>query len=68
MALRAVILAAGRGSRLHPYTENRPKCLMELGGMTLMERQLRALRGAGITDIVVVTGYRAEMLAPPGTL
>ncbi len=65
--MRAIILAAGRGSRLHPYTENYPKCLAELGGMTLIERQAATLASAGIDDIVLVTGYRGDMLEVPGT-
>jgi len=65
--MTAVILAAGRGSRLHPYTENTPKCLTELGGETLIGRQLRTLRAAGIDDIVIVTGFEAAQLALPGT-
>ena len=50
--MTVVILAAGRGSRLQPYTEDRPKCLAEFGGMTLIGRQLAVLRDAGIDDIV----------------
>jgi choline kinase len=65
--VRAVILSAGRGSRIHPYTENRPKCLTELGGMTLIGRQIATLRAAGVGDIVIAAGYRAEMLDLPGT-
>lgn len=65
--MRAVILAAGRGRRLHAYSERAPKCLAELGGMTLIGRQLANLRGAGITDIVIATGYRGDMLELPGT-
>ena len=65
--MRAFILAAGRGSRLGHYGEDRPKCLVELGGISLIERQLATLRSLGIEDIVLVTGYRAEMLALPGT-
>lgn len=65
--MKAVILAAGRGSRLHPYTADCPKCLTELGGQSLIARQLSVLRGAGIDDITIVTGYQAEMLALPGT-
>lgn len=65
--MKAIILAAGRGSRLGSLTDDRPKCLAELGGMTLIGRQLRTLGDAGITDIVIVTGYRSEMLALPGT-
>lgn len=59
---RCIILAAGRGSRLHPYTADCPKCLTELGGTSLIERQLATLRSCGINDIVIVTGYRADML------
>ena len=66
-AMRAVILAAGRGSRLHPYTENCPKCLTELGGMALIERQLATLQDAGLTDIVIVSGYLGDLLELPGT-
>jgi L-glutamine-phosphate cytidylyltransferase len=65
--MRAIILAAGRGSRLHPYTANCPKCLTELGGQSLIARQLATLRGAGVDDIVIATGYRREMLALPET-
>ena len=65
--MKAIILAAGRGSRLHPYTENCPKCLTDLGGMTLIDRQIKTLQNASISDIVIVTGYLSEMLALPGT-
>ncbi len=65
--MKVFILAAGRGSRLQPYTEDCPKCLTELGGMTLIERQLATLRGAGISDIHIISGYRAERLQLPGT-
>ena len=65
--MRAIILAAGRGSRLHPYTENCPKCLTDLGGMTMIGRQIATLRDAGVQDIVIVTGYRGDMLALTGT-
>jgi choline kinase len=65
--MRALILAAGRGSRLHPYPADCPKCLTELGGRSLLSRQIEALRGAGADDIVIATGYRAEALALPGT-
>ena len=65
--MKAIILAAGRGSRLHPYTEQCPKCLTELGGRTLIERQIDTLGAAGVTDIVIVTGYLGDMLALDGT-
>ncbi len=65
--MRAIILAAGRGTRLHPHTENTPKCLTELGGMTLIGRQVATLRSGGVDDIVIAAGYKAEMLELPGT-
>ena len=64
--MRALILAAGRGSRMQHLSDERPKCLVELAGRPLLERQVAALRGAGIGEIGVVRGYRAEMLAFPG--
>jgi choline kinase len=47
-------------------TDERPKCLVELRGKTLLEWQLQSLRAAGISDIAVVTGYRRELLAAHG--
>lgn len=58
--MRAVILAAGRGNRLRAVTGDRPKCLARVGNRTLLERQIRALRGCGIDSIVVVAGHRAD--------
>lgn len=60
---RAIILAAGRGSRMKEMTAARPKCLTMLHGKPLLEYQIAALKGAGITDIAVVTGYMKEALA-----
>jgi len=58
--MTGVILAAGRGSRLNGTAGDAPKCLVRLGGITLLERQIRTLRRAGIDDIVVVVGCQAE--------
>jgi choline kinase len=60
--MRAVILAAGLGSRLLPHTETRPKCLLKVGGRTILEYQLAALRQCGITDVVLVVGYQREKI------
>jgi choline kinase len=60
--VRAIILCAGRGERLRPLTDNRPKCLLEVGGRTILDRCLSALKSAGLADILIVTGYRAEMV------
>lgn len=64
--MKAIILAAGRGSRMGHITEKKPKCLVEFRGLSLLERQLNALHSAGITEIGVVTGYKPEMLSERG--
>jgi choline kinase len=58
--MRGIILAAGRGSRLNGTAKERPKCLVELGGLTLVKRQIRVLEQAGIDDITVVVGCHAD--------
>jgi len=59
---RAVVLAAGRGSRLHALTGNAPKCLTEIGGEPILERTLNALASQGVTEAVVVIGYMGAMV------
>nr|WP_281721877.1 phosphocholine cytidylyltransferase family protein [Nitrosomonas nitrosa] len=61
--MKAIILAAGRGSRMKNLTDDRPKCLVKLHGKPLLEWQLAALRAAGVEDIAIVTGYKRELLA-----
>jgi choline kinase len=61
--MRAIILAAGRGSRMKDLTDDRPKCLVDLRGKSLLDWQLEALREAGIREIAIVTGYKRELLA-----
>ena len=58
--MKAVILAAGRGSRMGELTSDRPKCLLEIDGRTLLDRQVAALTAAGVAEIGVVTGWQAE--------
>ena len=64
--LKAVLLVAGEGTRLRPYTDDRPKCLVEIEGVSLLERQLAVLRAESISNIVMIGGYRAEMLKRDG--
>ncbi|CUW39522.1 putative sugar nucleotidyltransferase [Magnetospirillum sp. XM-1] len=64
--MKALILAAGRGSRMRSYTEDRPKGLVEVAGKPLLHRQIDALKAAGITEVGVVSGYKAEMLKDRG--
>lgn len=64
--MRAIILAAGRGSRMKDLTDEQPKCLVKLRGKPLLEWQLAAMREAGISDIAIVTGYKSELLSGYG--
>lgn len=57
-----VILAAGMAKRLRPLTDTMPKCLLKVGERTLLERTVDAMRRAGISEFVVVTGYRGDMI------
>ena len=57
----AVILAAGLSSRFAPISYEMPKALIPVRGEILIERQIRQLREAGIDQVIVVTGYKAEM-------
>jgi choline kinase len=59
---RAVILSAGKGSRLYPHTEDKPKCLLPLAGRTLLEWQLDALHAAGVQEMTVVTGFHHDLV------
>lgn len=59
----AVIMAAGMSSRFVPISYERPKGLLSVHGEVLIERQIRQLRAAGITDITVVVGYKKEYFA-----
>ncbi|TFI58891.1 phosphocholine cytidylyltransferase family protein [Sphingomonas parva] len=59
---KAILLSAGKGSRLLPLTADRPKCLIEFSGKSLLEWQLDTLLAAGIGEIVVVTGFREELV------
>ncbi|KEI12090.1 CTP:phosphocholine cytidylyltransferase [Clostridium novyi B str. ATCC 27606] len=58
--MRAIILAAGKGTRLRPLTENTPKPLVKVNGKPIIERQIECLIEKGIREIIIVTGYLAE--------
>jgi choline kinase len=64
--MKAIILAAGRGSRMKNLTADRPKCLVEVRGKALLDWQLHALVSAGIQEIGIVTGYKRELLSMRG--
>jgi L-glutamine-phosphate cytidylyltransferase len=63
LRVKAIILAAGRGSRMKTLTDERPKCLVEFRGKPLLQWQVDALQKAGIEEIAIVSGYKREMLA-----
>lgn len=54
--MRLIILAAGQGTRLSPLTDDRPKCMVELAGRALIERQIETAKSVGLNDIVIVAG------------
>jgi choline kinase len=60
--VKAFILAAGRGSRMHPLAQDRPKSLLTIENETILGRQLRILRSCGIADITVVTGFEQDKI------
>jgi NDP-sugar pyrophosphorylase family protein len=61
---QAVILAGGKAERMRPYTEDRPKAMVEVAGTPIIEHQLRWLAANGVEDVVVSCGYRADVLEP----
>ncbi len=64
--MRAIILAAGRGSRMQHLTNDKPKCLLEVNGKRLLEHQFEAITKAGIRSVAIVTGYKQELIKLPG--
>ncbi|WP_232220425.1 NTP transferase domain-containing protein [Legionella tunisiensis] len=61
-----MILAAGQGTRLRPLTNNMPKCLVQLCGKSLLQRQIDTLKICGIDSIQIVTGYCSENIEALG--
>lgn len=60
--MQAIVLAGGKATRMRPYTDDRPKAMVEVGGMPIVEHQIRWLVGNGVKEIVVSCGYKAEIL------
>src|SRR5688500_17320365 len=58
--MRAIIIAAGRGRRLMPTTENAPKCFAEIRGKRILDWTLDALKAGGVTEFCFIGGYRIE--------
>ena len=60
--MKAIIVAAGMGNRLVPLTNDKPKCMLKIGDKTIMQLQLEVLRQCAVNDIVVVKGYKRELI------
>lgn len=61
--MQAIILAAGKGTRLKPLTLNKPKPLLEIRGKSILENMVLALRSGGVEEIILVTGYKNELFS-----
>lgn len=64
--MKAIIIAAGLGSRLEHYTDEKPKCMVDVGGRSILSYQLEAFERHGIDDIHIVRGYLADRLVVDG--
>lgn len=60
--VKAIIIAAGMSSRLMELTDDKPKCMLEIGGKTILQRQIETFHQCGIEDIVVIRGYKKEVI------
>ncbi|MGN6848451.1 MAG: NTP transferase domain-containing protein, partial [Sphingomicrobium sp.] len=60
--MKAIILSAGQGSRLGHLVDERPKCLIDFNGRSLLDRQLDTLEANGVHEAVVVTGFHDELV------
>jgi choline kinase len=64
--MKTIIVAAGMGRRLSPYTDDRPKTLVEVNGRSILQRQVDAYRAAGVDEINIVRGYMKEKIVVEG--
>lgn len=60
--MKAIIMAAGRGTRISRYINNRPKCTVDLGNETLIENTVKKLKSHNIDDIAIILGYKGEII------
>jgi len=63
---KVILLVAGEGKRLRPYTLDKPKCMVEIDGVSLIDRQLAVLKSEDLENIVMIGGYKIEMLKQYG--
>lgn len=63
--MKAVIIAAGPGTRLRPLTANQPKCMLEINGVSILQRLILRFKEQGIEDVTVIRGYQGEKINVP---
>lgn len=63
---KVILLVAGEGKRLRPFTLDRPKCMVEVDGISLIDRQISVLNSEGLDNILLIGGYKSEMLKKDG--
>ncbi|MCK5031333.1 MAG: phosphocholine cytidylyltransferase family protein [Thermoplasmatales archaeon] len=63
--IKAIIVAAGHDKRLGSLNENLPKCMLDVKGKTIIERQIENIRDCGIDDIIIIKGYKQEIINIP---
>lgn len=63
--MKVIIIAAGLGIRLNPLTDDMPKCMLDIGGKSILQRQLDVLKECDIDDIVIIRGYKKELIDYP---
>jgi choline kinase len=63
--IRSIVLAAGRGTRLRPLTNAKPKCMVDLCGRPILTQHISGLRKAGCTQIEIISGYRSDKIRAP---
>lgn len=64
--LKAIIIAAGPGSRMGSLTADKPNCMLRIGDKTILQRAMETFRACGIKDIIVIRGYKKETINYPG--
>ena len=64
--MKAIIIAAGMGERLKPYTDGLPKCMLKFGGKTLLQHQLDVFKACKVKNVVMIKGYEKEKINYPG--
>lgn len=65
--MKAIILAARKEKKIRPYTKDRPKCMVEINGVSLLDRQIAVIRSLGIEEIILIGEYKGDSLLSKGS-